>query len=192
MHRRRARQPGARPPGLHVLANPVPFPESVAGAADSGNVARRVRDSGPQKHGPPTAPTQSGVGYGECVLRGGTEKTQHAFDGCFAVERAAHHPDDPAGPAEVRPRAEEIPVGRGQRCRDRDLARAADRDVLGWCRLYLPSRENLNLARLGLVMPRRVLDVTRIPPGVSLACGRAPGMTGDRRSGHADDPDRQP
>jgi GNAT superfamily N-acetyltransferase len=80
---------------------------------------------------------------------------QHVFDGCFAVERAAHQADDPAGPPRSARELRRFLSGADSDAVTETWLAAGDRDVLGWCRLYLPSRENLNLARLGLVVHPR-------------------------------------
>lgn len=77
---------------------------------------------------------------------------QHAFDGCFAVERAAHQADDPAGPPRSARELRTFLSGADGDAVTETWFAAGDQDVLGWCRLYLPNRENLDLALLGLVV----------------------------------------
>jgi GNAT superfamily N-acetyltransferase len=73
---------------------------------------------------------------------------RRAFDGCVAVERAAHQADDPAGPP--RPARE---LGAFLSGADGETWFAAgDEGVCGWYRLSLPDRENLDLAWLALVV----------------------------------------
>lgn len=72
----------------------------------------------------------------------------HAFDGCLAVERAAHQVDDPAGPPTS---ARELRAFLSGADGETWFA-AGDQDVPGWYRLSLPNRENLDLAWLALVM----------------------------------------
>jgi GNAT superfamily N-acetyltransferase/RimJ/RimL family protein N-acetyltransferase len=77
---------------------------------------------------------------------------RHAFDGCFAVERAAHQADDPAGPPRSARELRTFLSGADTNAVTETWFAAGDQDVLGWYRLYLPDRENLNLAMLGLVV----------------------------------------
>lgn len=80
------------------------------------------------------------------------EEDRHAFDGCFAVERAAHQADDPAGPPRSARELRMFLSGPDSDAVTETWFAAGDQDVLGWYRLYLPNRENLNLAWLRLVV----------------------------------------
>jgi GNAT superfamily N-acetyltransferase len=80
------------------------------------------------------------------------EEDRHAFDGCLAVERAAHQADDPAGPPRSARELRTFLSGADGDAVTETWFAAGDPDVLGWYRLYLPNRENLDLAWLGLVV----------------------------------------
>jgi GNAT superfamily N-acetyltransferase len=80
------------------------------------------------------------------------EEDRHAFDGCLAVERAAHQADDPAGPPRSARELRRSLSGADSDAVTETWFAAGDQDVLGWYRLYLPNREDLNLAWLGLVV----------------------------------------
>ena len=77
---------------------------------------------------------------------------QHAFDGCFAVERAAHNADDPAGPPRSARELRRFLSGADSGAVTETWLAAGDRDVVGWYRVYLPDRENRDLAMLALVV----------------------------------------
>ena len=77
---------------------------------------------------------------------------QYAFDGCLSVERAAHQADDPAGPPRSARELRTSLSGADGDAAPESWFAAGDQDVLGWYRLNLPSREDLNLAWLRLVV----------------------------------------
>jgi GNAT superfamily N-acetyltransferase len=80
------------------------------------------------------------------------EEDRHAFEGCLAVERAAHQADDPAGPPRSARELRRSLSGADSDAVTETWFAAGDQDVLGWHRLYLPNREDLGLAWLALVV----------------------------------------
>jgi GNAT superfamily N-acetyltransferase len=76
---------------------------------------------------------------------------QGVFDGCLAVDRAAWQADDPAGPPRSARALRALLTGAAgggtETWYETDGAQ-----VLGWYRLYLPSRENLDVGIVDLVV----------------------------------------
>jgi GNAT superfamily N-acetyltransferase len=113
------------------------------------------------------------------------------FDGCLAVERAAHQADDPAGPPLPRRQLWNTLTGKtaGSIVTETWYATGSE-GVLGWHHLYLPDRENLDLALLDVVVHpehrRRGVgtELLRHAAGRASAHGRSR-LTGDTFRGGA-------